>query len=278
VVIDLTGARAASAGAAAAPVARPEAVMASVTADLVAADSGVEFVYRSLDRLRERSNAEDIVVIVDEPTLGRQAFRAGRKPIETSWAREIVRSGAPGVHSIPTAVDAAVGSCVAQLCGLALRLDVARHDSLHDPLTGLLNRRAFDEHLAAACAQARRYGWTFAVALLDLDGFKSLNDKLGHVAGDEVLKAVGTELRQNLRVGDAAARVGGDEFALVLPNMDREVLVEILGRIEEAVRETLAGTPMSWSVGFANAPEDALDADLLYRLADQRLYERKRRR
>jgi diguanylate cyclase (GGDEF)-like protein len=256
---------------------RSDALLTSVTADLAEADSGIEFVYRSLDRLQQRGEAEDLLVIIDEEPLGRQAFRAGRRPIETSWARELVRSGPPGVHATPTAVDGAVASSVLQLCTLALRLDVARHDALHDGLTGLLNRRAFDEVLATSCAQAQRYGWPFALVLLDLDGFKKVNDRLGHAAGDATLRAVGSELRHRLRVGDAAARIGGDEFALVLPNVGVGPIRELLERIEEAIESAVPDAGVTLSSGYALAPEDGFGPDALFRIADHRLYEVKQR-
>lgn len=254
-----------------------DGVLSAVTADLADAESGIDFVYRSIDRMRERVQADDVVVILDEAPLGRQAFRAGRTPVESGWARELVRSGPAGVHARPVAVDDAVAASVAQLCSLALRLDVARHDSLHDPLTGLLNRRAFDEHLAASCAQAQRYGWTFSLVLLDLDGFKTVNDRLGHPTGDVTLKAVGTELLHHLRVGDAAARVGGDEFALVLPNVHSSALPELVERIERAVEAAVPEAHVTLTAGFALAPDDGVAAEALYRTADQRLYEQKRR-
>jgi diguanylate cyclase (GGDEF)-like protein len=257
---------------------RSDALLSSVTADLAEADSGVEFVYRSIDRMLRRSEADDLVVIVDEEPLGRQAFRAGRRPIETAWARELVRSGAPGIHATPTPIDGAVASSVLQLCSLALRLDVARHDSLHDALTGLLNRRAFDEVLATSCAQAQRCGWPFALVLLDLDGFKNVNDRLGHASGDATLRAVGAELRHRLRVGDAAARIGGDEFALVLPNVRDALVHELVERIEHAVEQAVPDARVTLSAGYALAPEDGLHPAGLFRFADQRLYEGKQRR
>jgi diguanylate cyclase (GGDEF)-like protein len=256
---------------------RTDALLTTVTADLAEADSGVEFVYRSLDRMQARSEADDVLVIVEEEPLGRQAFRAGRRPIETSWARELVRSGAPGIHATPTPIDDAVASSVLQLCSLALRLDVARHDSLHDPLTGLLNRRAFDEVLANSLAQTQRYGWPFALVLLDLDGFKNVNDRLGHSAGDATLQAVGAELRHRLRVGDAAARVGGDEFAIVLPNVRDANVPELIERLELAVARAVPEANVTMTAGHAVAPEDGIRADELYRRADDRLYEGKRR-
>ena len=256
---------------------RTDALLASVTADLAEAESGVEFVYRSLDRLQRRSEADDLLVIVDDGPLGRQAFRAGRRPIESSWARELVRSGPPGIHATPSPLDGAVAGSVLQLCTLALRLDVVRHDSLHDSLTGLLNRRAFDEVLTTSCAQAQRYGWAFALVLLDLDGFKKVNDRLGHAAGDATLRAVGAELRYRLRVGDAAARIGGDEFALVLPNVREALGHDLVERLERAVELAVPGSGVTMSAGFAAAPADGFDPDGLFRVADQRLYEGKQR-
>jgi diguanylate cyclase (GGDEF)-like protein len=254
-----------------------EALLTAVSVDLADADSGIEFVYRSLDRLRRRGGVDDVVVIVDEEPLGRQAFRAGRRPIERNWERDLVERAAPGIHTRPRPLDGAVASCVHQLCRLALRLDVARHDALHDGLTGLLNRRAFDEILATAAAQSQRYGWSFALVLLDLDGFKSVNDRLGHAVGDLTLKAVGSELRHRSRVGDAAARIGGDEFALVLPNAGEPVVHELIDRIEKALEVAVPHAGVSLSAGHAVAPDDGQQVDDLFRIADQRLYEAKQR-
>lgn len=253
------------------------ALLTAVNVDLADADSGIEFVYRSLDRLQQRGGVDDVVVIVDEEPLGRQAFRAGRRPIERHWERDLVQRAAPGVHARPQPLDGAVASCVHQLCRLALRLDVARHDALHDGLTGLLNRRAFDEVLATAAAQSERYGWRFALVLLDLDGFKSVNDRLGHAVGDLTLKAVAGELRHRSRVGDAAARIGGDEFALVLPNADEAVVGELVERIQRAVEDAVPHAGVSLSAGHALAPDDGHQIDELFRTADRRLYEAKQR-
>lgn len=252
-------------------------LLATVTAELSDSESGIDFVYRSLDRMQQRSGSDELVVIVDDGPLGRQAFAAGRRPIESPWARELVRSGAPGVHASPPVVDGAVASSVAQLCSLALRLDVARHDSLHDPLTGLLNRRAFDEVLANSCAQSERYQWPFALVLLDLDAFKEVNDRLGHAAGDVTLQTVGAELRQRLRVGDAAARIGGDEFALILPNVREGVVAELVERLESAIERAVPDAKVTLSAGHAVAPDDGHRPTELSRVADARLYEGKRR-
>ncbi|HVF31791.1 MAG TPA: GGDEF domain-containing protein [Acidimicrobiales bacterium] len=258
---------------------RIDALLSSVTAELADAESGIEFVYRSIERVQRRSEADDVLVIVDEEPIGRQAFRAGRRPIESAWARDLVRSGPPGIHAQPdAAVEGALAGSVLQLCSLALRLDIARHDSLHDGLTGLLNRRAFDETLAMSCAKAQRYGWPFALVLFDLDGFKEVNDRLGHASGDATLRAVGAELRDGLRVGDAAARIGGDEFALVLPNVRGALVHELVERLEQAIAQAVPDAEVTLSAGHASAPEEGVDPAGLLRVADQRLYDGKRRR
>ena len=252
-----------------------DALLATVAVDLAETASGVEFVYRSLDRLQARVGSDDLMVVVDEAALGRQAFRAGRRPVDTAWSRDLATAGEAGVHATPAPVDKAVGSALTQLCSMALRLDVARHDSLHDPLTGLLNRRAFDEILEASCAQAERYGWPFALVLLDLDGFKNVNDRLGHAAGDATLQAVGNELRHRLRVGDAAARLGGDEFALVLPNARTANLTELVTRIEDAIEAAVPDAKVTLSAGSAVAPDGGTRPDELYHRADRLLYQSK---
>ena len=252
---------------------RQDTLLASVTEDLADSETGIEFVYRSLNRLRDRSNADDVLIIVDEPPLGRQAFRAGRDPVESNWARELIRSGDVGLHATPVDIDEAVASSVVSLCSIAVRLDVARHDSLHDSLTGLLNRRAFDDLLFSSCARSDRYGWNFTLVLIDLNHFKAVNDRLGHPAGDATLCAVGRELRNRLRVGDAAARLGGDEFALLLPNAHPDDVPELARRLELAVDDAVPDAHVTFAVGSATAPIDAVDPRLLYRIADQRLYE-----
>ena len=140
----------------------------------------------------------------------------------------------------------------------------------HDPLTRLLNRRAFVERLEAEVARANRYDREFTLVLCDLDGFKSVNDTLGHPAGDEALKMFAAAARQSLRKADDAFRIGGDEFALLLA----EATDADARRVIERVGERLEGTRASF--GIASCPADASDAQALFRLADKALYEAKR--
>jgi diguanylate cyclase (GGDEF)-like protein len=140
----------------------------------------------------------------------------------------------------------------------------------HDPLTRLLNRRAFVERLDGEVARATRHGHSLALALGDLDGFKELNDRFGHVAGDEALHEFARTLQSALRKGDEAFRIGGDEFALLLPDATESDARAALRRVAEQAVNVRA------SFGVASCPEHAGDPDTLFRLADAALYEAKR--
>jgi len=155
---------------------------------------------------------------------------------------------------------------------LSERMRELRRLADHDPLTRLLNRRAFVERLEAEVARANRYGREFALVLCDLDGFKSVNDTLGHPAGDEALKMFAAAARQSLRRADDAFRIGGDEFALLLAEATDADARKVIERIGERLEGTRA------SFGVASCPADATDAQTLFRLADKALYEAKRSR
>lgn len=249
-------------------------LVATLALDLADTASGVSFVYEALNRLSADHGVSDAVLVIDEPSLGRQLFRTGRRPpLDASVLGGTMPPG-PGLYG-GADIDRASSETLLRLCAVALRMDVFRHDAHHDALTGLLNRRSFDEAVTRFASRADRYGWPFALALLDLDGFKALNDRLGHAAGDEVLRAVGWGLRRSLRVGDVAARVGGDEFALILADGDATAASGLAGRLSDALGRDDRGD-VAFSVGVAFAPTEATTADELYRLADRRLYEAKR--
>lgn len=257
---------------------RGESLLLSLADQLDEIDSGIDFIYSSLDRAASYCDAHDALLLVEEASLGRQAFRLGRQPIDGDWAQEIVRTGEPGLYLTPPTLDRHLAEGVASLCSVALRLDVSRHDSLHDPLTGLLNRRAFDDILEASAARAERYGWQFALVMIDIDHFKTVNDEFGHAAGDTVLRSVAAELSGRLRAGDAAARIGGDEFALILPEAGEDVVPQILSLLHRVAEERTAHHPLAFSAGAAIAPRDSTTPEALYRISDARLYENKQQR
>jgi diguanylate cyclase (GGDEF)-like protein len=151
----------------------------------------------------------------------------------------------------------------------------------HDPLTRLLNRRAFVNRLDGEVARATRYGRSFGLIIADLDDFKQLNDRYGHAAGDEALVAFANVLLESLRRPDDAFRIGGDEFAVLLAEAAEEDAMQVVARVDSLL-EKLAGGGEAWladlsaSFGCAACPEDAKDSQTLFRLSDEALYDAKR--
>ena len=150
----------------------------------------------------------------------------------------------------------------------------------HDALTGLPNRRLFQDRLSVAVAQAHRNAQPLAVLFLDLDRFKPVNDSLGHSAGDRLIQDVAERLRTCLREGDTVARLGGDEFTLLLPGVSQVVDA---ARVAEKVLDTLRqpfhieGRELfvTASIGISLYPDDGRDADALVRNADAAMYRAK---
>jgi len=151
----------------------------------------------------------------------------------------------------------------------------------HDALTQLLNRRVFIERLEGEVARAERYGRSFGLVIADLDRFKDLNDRYGHAAGDAALARFADVLARGLRKPDAAFRIGGDEFAVLLVEATEDAVRCVVDRMRSLLEELAAGGEpwlggLQSSFGFASYPEDATDAQTLFRLADAALYEAKR--
>ncbi len=144
--------------------------------------------------------------------------------------------------------------------------------ALTDGLTGIANRRAFDDALGRMIAGALRAQATLSVVLVDLDHFKSLNDRHGHLAGDDVLRGVGAALRSCVRQGDVVARYGGEEFALILPRTTTQEAVATAERVRDALRSVSAPVPVTASLGIAEVPVHAVTAAELLAAADKALY------
>jgi diguanylate cyclase (GGDEF)-like protein len=149
-------------------------------------------------------------------------------------------------------------------------------NAVTDPLTGLYNRRLFSESFEKEINRARRYGMPLGIVILDLHRFKEVNDRYGHPRGDEVLRAAATTLQKALRTSDSAFRIGGDEFALVLPQTDAAQALALCRRIETVFLETLKPMQLAVSVamdhGVATFPQDGDQSDQLIHVADGRLY------
>jgi diguanylate cyclase (GGDEF)-like protein/PAS domain S-box-containing protein len=152
-----------------------------------------------------------------------------------------------------------------------------RHQAEHDPLTGLPNRRRFEHELERQIERCARHGERAALAVIDLDRFKDVNDVHGHATGDKLLAAVGTALHERLRATDVAARIGGDEFAVLLIGVDEQGAATAAAGIAHAIGEhaRAAGLPASASVGIAEM-EPGVSADELFVRADRAMYGAKR--
>jgi diguanylate cyclase (GGDEF)-like protein len=144
------------------------------------------------------------------------------------------------------------------------RVRTLEQTALVDPLTSLLNRRAFDAAFASALAHGRRHGRPVALAMVDLDGLKRINDTMGHAAGDDALRAFSSAITHGLRAGDDAFRIGGDEFVVLAPDTTAADLDSVMRRI--------ATNAPSFSVGIAELPDDGDDAATILSVADARLY------
>ncbi len=147
--------------------------------------------------------------------------------------------------------------------------------ALRDPLTGLLNRRAFHERMAEEGNRAQRYGDHFGLVLLDIDGFKSINDSLGHDVGDALLRWIGRILVEHTRVADSPFRVGGEEFAILAPAASPEVARNVAERIRNVVEESQPPIDreirVTLSAGYAACPLHGTRPEILYHIADQAL-------
>lgn len=172
------------------------------------------------------------------------------------------------------------------------RITRLEHESITDPLTGLFNRRHMDRRLDEEVARSRRYGQPLSVVMLDIDEFKGINDRLGHLAGDYILQSIALRLQQNLRRVDLAARFGGEEFVIITPHTDLDSALQLAEKLRGEIAQTPIGLKghehvppcapdelyVTVSVGVASLdlePDSRDDADFLIQRADDALYRAK---
>lgn len=160
------------------------------------------------------------------------------------------------------------------LARLEASLARERELSRYDALTGVLNAKGFREVASLELQRAARYQRPVAVVFLDLDNFKDVNDERGHAAGDEVLRLVAERLVSSLRRSDTVARMGGDEFAVLLPETDRGSTELLLGKLRQRLREELAtrGWPVTVSAGAVALVPNGVSLDWLLHEADRLMY------
>ncbi len=164
-----------------------------------------------------------------------------------------------------------------ELKGIEKRAMIANHLAFHDPLTGLPNRRLLMDRLSQAIAHASRQKKSVALVFFDVNDFKAVNDKLGHSHGDKLLRIVAQRLCACLRAADTACRYGGDEFIVLLPEIDGEQNAAV---VQQKIRALLAApyllngkrVRVTFSIGSAVYPADAKDRHDLIRLADAAMY------
>jgi diguanylate cyclase (GGDEF)-like protein len=190
----------------------------------------------------------------------------------------VTSSPVPDAEVLGPRLDS-IASQAATALGNAGLLDHARHQALHDALTGLPNRTLFDDRASNAIARARRHGDRVAVAVLDLDRFKTVNDSLGHRAGDALLVQVADRLHSAVRAPDTVARMGGDEFTLLLPELpphgEAVVAERLLAAFEAPFEVEGHLIRVSPSIGLSAFPADGDTPDRLLRNADAAMYRAK---
>lgn len=232
---------------------------------------GIGFIYSVLDLLAQRHGLSDVVVVVRHESFGTQMFRLGGEVVTPDV---VARVGAePGLYCEPDNVPQMECDAVRTACHVALSLHLARFSASHDWLTNIANRRSFEDALDSAAARSSRYDWAFTLILLDLNDFKKVNDRDGHMAGDVLLKQFGFALRQAVRSGDTVARIGGDEFAVILSKAEGHDSSDFVERLRKSLIEL--GNYVEFTIGTALAPRDSTDPGELYGIADHRLRKRK---
>jgi diguanylate cyclase (GGDEF)-like protein len=176
--------------------------------------------------------------------------------------------------------SAAIADQAATALENARLLEQVRHQATHDDLTGLPNRVLFEDAAERALYHSQRSHEPVALLFVDLDGFKAVNDDLGHDAGDELLSEVSRRLEAGLRAGDVVARLGGDEFTALLPGARAETAAEVAERLRESLAEPIVlaqgEVRVTACIGIAVAPEDGTDYKQLLRAADGAMYRAKR--
>jgi diguanylate cyclase (GGDEF)-like protein len=201
---------------------------------------------------------------------------------DRTWLLVVRDPSRPGVD-LPVMIALVGMSVAALLAALVLiwgrndRMQELRRQASHDSLTGLKNRRRFEEELRAELARSGRYSVPGALLMLDLDHFKQVNDTLGHPTGDRVIAEIADAMRGRARETDVLARLGGDEFAVILPRCSREQAQDVAAEIATAIRERMSGEkdmpPVTTSVGIAPfGPGRQLGYEAVLAKADAALY------
>ncbi|MFN3790911.1 EAL domain-containing protein [Massilia sp.] len=213
---------------------------------------------------------DDLSAVATDGVAREAEWLAHMIPVEDRW-----------LHRQVVPVEGGVVAIVRDITERKLAEQRIRHLAHHDDLTGLPNRSLLRDRLGQAIRDAERKGGAVGLAFIDLDGFKLVNDGLGHNAGDELLKVVGTRMGQCLRRNDTLARFGGDEFVILLPDIsgDPLAITPLLEKVRQAVTEPVEvegqEVQVSCSMGVVLYPRDGEDANTLMMNADAAMYRAK---
>jgi diguanylate cyclase (GGDEF)-like protein len=227
------------------------------------------------ERLQSAAAKDNLDAIFDELVQLRSFIKDAFKPLSDRFSND---QWFELQSELNAELDASLSAAINVL--IERRMRSLAECAQRDPLTTLLNRAAFDRRLSDEVERARRYQREISLVLFDVDRFKSVNDRFGHLAGDQVLLKVSATLQRSLRQSDAVYRYGGDEFAAICPETNGEAVTRLLRRIELNVRgesdqaDGLNSITISW--GVASYPHDAIEANELLMIADKRLYDCKR--
>src|SRR5690348_4872051 len=199
---------------------------------------------------------------------------AGRRVEDLRRANEV---GALGYITDPTDLDLLLAR-TRTLLEFKAYLDVCEEAAFTDHLTGLANRRRFERQLEREVGRVERFAHPFTLLMLDIDNFKKLNDTFGHDAGDDAIRRLSRVLREGTRGIDLAARIGGEEFAVLLVETNQQAAMEVAERLRLAIRSLKipSGEQVTASFGVAECPTDAQTAAGILKAADVALYEAKR--
>lgn len=226
-------------------------------------------------------DVEGVLQAIDEHLGGATPHYAGqyRTRLGNGNWRWILARGRV-VERAPGGQPLRIVGTVADIDARKLQEDEIRHQAQHDMLTGLPNRLLFNDRLHQALLAAQREQHQLAVIFFDLDKFKPVNDTWGHAVGDLLLQQVATRVRTALRASDTLARIGGDEFVVLLPRIAaapdaRRIAEDILAALNRPFETEAATLHISGSLGVAVYPESGLDAEALLRRADEAMYEAK---
>jgi two-component system cell cycle response regulator len=244
------------------------AAMASFEPDLVVSDVMMPRLdgYELARRIRENPQTKFIPIILQTA--------AGLKPGGQRLGSEV---GALGYITDPTDLDLLL-SRARTLLDFKAHLDTCEEEAFTDHLTGLANRRRFERQLEREVSRTSRYGHAFCLLVLDIDDFKQVNDNHGHEAGDEALKSLARVLQEGTRGIDLAARIGGEEFAILLTETSLGAAMDVAERLRLAIKGVQIPRvgQIAASFGVAECPSSAQTARELQAAADAALYQAKR--